>query len=176
MVRSLIGLSINNHRNLKPTTIEYAIILTNDTIKSDPENSFRTIEIGNLHPIVPSIGRSYCMVACSTSPFGTAPRLQLCRNVCMSKRTVDTMTKTTSICKRRALLRCNITITGVAAVQVDGTTQLWTCWAAKYKAPSFHRRRRHVPTPAQLPTAIPHFKKSALRPCTNRPTYSSVYP
>jgi hypothetical protein len=59
MVRSLIGLSINNHRNLKPATIEYAIILTNDTIKSDPENSFRTIETGGLHPIVSSIGRSY---------------------------------------------------------------------------------------------------------------------
>jgi hypothetical protein len=91
MVRSLIGLSINNHRNLKPTTIEYAIILTNDTIKSDPENSFRTIETGGLHPIVPSIGRSYStpgrsyyMVACmyfSLRNRPSSPIMQKCLHI-----------------------------------------------------------------------------------------------
>jgi hypothetical protein len=78
MVRSLIGLSINNHRNLKPVTIEYAIILTNDTIKLDPENSFRTIETGGLHPIVPSIGRSYSTPGRSYSTPGRSYYMVAC--------------------------------------------------------------------------------------------------
>jgi hypothetical protein len=79
------------------------------------------------------------------------------------------MTNTTPIFNRRAMLRCNITITGVAAVQMDGTTRPVDMLGCQVQSSLFS------PTQTWAYTSPTTYSNSPLQGIGTQTVYKSPY-